>query len=149
MTTLLERRRGHRKGPEIGIAPLVDLVFLLLIFFLLSSTLEKEKALPVRRPQASTAETLSQPPLAVTVTAAGTLHMEGRRVSLAELETSLRAALSSVRDRRILLVADREARAGLVVRVMDVCRRAGGQVLLATARPSEPFQKETGTWKRP
>ncbi len=134
MTTILERRRSRRKGPEIGIAPLVDLVFLLLIFFLLSSTLEKERALPVQRPQAATAVTLSRPPLSVTVTAAGTLHMEGRRVSLAVLEQNLRSALSSVRDRRILVVADQAARAGLVVRVMDVCRLAGGRVLLAAKR---------------
>ena len=137
MTTILERRRGRRKGPEIGIAPLVDLVFLLLIFFLLSSTLEKERALPVQRPMASTAVTLSRPPLAVTVTAAGTLHMKGRKVTLAGLEQELRAALSSVQDRRILVVTDEAARAGLVVRVMDVCRKAGGQVLLAARRPEE------------
>ncbi len=134
MTTILERRRSRRKGPEIGIAPLVDLVFLLLIFFLLSSTLEKERALPVQRPQAATAAALSRPPLAVTVTAAGTLHMEGRRVGLAELEQNLRTAFSSVRDRRVLVVADQAARAGLVVRVMDVCRIAGGRVLLAARR---------------
>jgi len=135
MSTLLERRRSRRKAPEIGIAPLVDLVFLLLIFFLLSSTLEKERALPVRRPAASTAAALSRPPLAVTVTAAGTLHMEGRKVSLAGLEQELRTALAALPDRRILVVADEAARAGLVVRVMDVCRKAGGAVLLAARRP--------------
>ncbi len=137
MSTILERRRGKRKGPEIGIAPLVDLVFLLLIFFLLSSTLEKERALPVKRPQASTAAALARPPLAVTVTAAGTVHMEGRRVGLAELEQNLREALASARDRRILVVTDEAARAGLVVRVMDTCRKAGGEVLLAARRPGQ------------
>ena len=134
----LRSRKRSRKSPEIGIAPLVDLVFLLLIFFILSSTLAEEQAVPVRRPSAATSSRVSAPPILVTVTAAGTIHLQGRRVALAVLEGEVRRGLAMERERKALVAADEDARAGLLVRVMDACRLAGAsEVLLATSPEEE------------
>lgn len=116
----------------------MDLVFLLLIFFVLTSTMAREQALQVRRPRAATAEAVASPPVVVTITAAGTLHLGAQAVSLGALTERVQAALARDQERQVLVAADEEARAGLVVAVMDACRVAGAlDVLLATRLPGE------------
>jgi len=122
------RRRGH--GVEIGIAPLIDLVFILLIFFVVGASFEREPGIDIERPRAVTGQPETEPPIMVGISPTGTVHMEGRRLPLASVEGEVRGALRAGDTRAVMVLADISVPTGLLVRVMDACRQGGAERVL-------------------
>lgn len=124
---------------ELGfqLAPLVDIVFLLLIFFLVATTyLDEEKDLAVRLPSASSARGDSPARLErvlVNVREDGTIVMGGRPVSREELYRSLVRARRANPDVPVVLRGDLSATHGEIVDVLDLCRRARVRVAVAVS----------------
>lgn len=132
-------RRRERHRVDLRIAPLIDLVFILLIFFLVGARFTREAALPIQRPAAATAAALEGSPLVVTVTATGTVHLDGERVALGFLPERVRSALFRDPRRPVLVAADRRVPTGRLVAVMDACRVGGARrLLLAAEEGREP-----------
>ena len=75
-------RRKANQAVDIPMAPLIDMVFILLIFFIVTTTFVRDTGLPVRRPKSSTAQALGAKNLLVGVGPQGRIHVEGRRVDL-------------------------------------------------------------------
>ena len=88
-------RKEHR--PRLLMMPLLDVVFILLIFFLVTATFVRETGVTVTRPQASQAETLEPSSMRVSVTASGDVYAEGRLVTLEELRRKVACQPSEVR----------------------------------------------------
>lgn len=129
--------RKHRRDvitPDI--TPLVDVVFLLLIFFMLSTTLVVSSGLRLNLPQAG-AEPVrhERRDLRIQVDAAGTFHLGGRPASSEELETSLAEAVRRDRDTLTVIEADQDTPHKFVVGVMDRARRAGLHRLAIATKP--------------
>jgi biopolymer transport protein ExbD len=117
---------------------LTDIVFLLLIFFLLSSTFIVQPGIKVDLPSTRTAEPEPHNRVVVTVTEEGELFLGMRRISPERLEQELRAALDPVQDVPSLIIrADKTSQFHWVVRVLDAGRRAGYQRLLIASKPGE------------
>ncbi|MCX7804255.1 MAG: biopolymer transporter ExbD [Planctomycetota bacterium] len=112
--------------PEINIVPMIDLVFFLLIFFLVSSTLIQETGVEVRRPVAATAGSIQDSSILIAVAADGTVYMDNRQVGLPAVRALVRERLRA-RDLPIVIIADRESRTRSLVEVMDECRLAGAR----------------------
>jgi biopolymer transport protein ExbD len=129
------RRRVRREleAVEFNFAPMVDVVLLLVIFFMLASNLNKpERAFPVNLPQAGSAQVQPQGPLVVGLSQAGRLSLDGTELSSQALEAALREALKRG-SRPIVLEADLGTTHGTVVKVISLIRAAGGQnVQIAT-----------------
>ncbi len=130
--------RKHRRDvitPDI--TPLVDVVFLLLIFFMLSTTFVVSSGLRLNLPQAE-AEAVRQErrELRIQVDPAGGLHFGGRAVSTAELEAALGDAVRRDRDALTVIEADQDTPHKFVVGVMDRAKRAGLHRLAIATRPS-------------
>lgn len=119
---------------ELNMAPLIDMTFLLLIFFILNTSFVKETGLEVNRPKAISGRVVSGDMVLVGVSAAGTIHMSGRRVDLAAVRDLVARARSRRPDSPVVVVADQEAKVGLVVRVVDQCRLAGAKDVAVATR---------------
>lgn len=126
--------RRLRKMPEVQIAPLLDMVLTLLIFVIATTSFIRETGIEVTRPRAITAEEIKHPDLLVTVTAAGTIHMEGRQVSLGTVRSIAKQFFESHSTANVVVIADINARTGLVVDVMDECKLAGAKKISISAR---------------
>ena len=127
--------RNHMQNSgsaEINIAPLIDMVFILLIFFLVTTSFVSETGIDVNRPQAASATTKPATLIQVGIDATGAIHVDGRRVGVLELRSFLR---SRMRDKttEVLVIADEAVKSGALVEVMDECYLAGAtKVSLAT-----------------
>jgi len=134
--------RPQRPAPTISIAPLVDCVFLLLIFFLLTSTFSQREAVRIRLPAMTTSSKIEKEGTVVVVERDGTISLGGRTVALADLEPALRQARK--KSGRALIVADRGVVFSRVTDVLDAARRAGVlRVAIATRkRPDAPDEEE-------
>lgn len=120
-------KRGISAG-SLSLTPLIDVVFLLLIFFLVVSRFEQEERdMDVNLPQASAAEPTIFPgkEVFVTVTAAGDFYLEGKKLSAAELERTLQTIHQNNPGReRVTIRADQQSRTAELVTVINACNQA-------------------------
>ena len=126
------RRKGHRQV-EIRIAPLIDMVFILLIFFIVTTTFVSETGLEVERPQSRASRELSEDAILVGLGPAGEVYLDGNRISLIALRSRIFRHLINNPHRAIVVVADKATSAQMIVRAMDELQLSGAsQIALAT-----------------
>ncbi len=123
---------------RIEITPLVDMVFLLLIFFMLSTTFIVTPGIKVNLPKAS-AEKVSQEKkeVRVVVTKDNMIFLERRLVTVQELEQRLRAVAQKSPQALVIIQADAESLHGRVVEVMDSAKASGLNQLAIATQPKE------------
>jgi biopolymer transport protein ExbD len=125
--------------PRVDLTPMVDCVFLLLIFFMISTTFVETPGLTIKLPE-STAQTISREPkeLKIYLDKDGQIFHQDRPISLDQFKVLLREPGADAGKTTFLLLADREARHGRVVMLMDLAQEAGlGKLAIATEqRPS-------------
>ena len=131
-----------RKGRRviINVTSLIDVMFLLLIFVLVSSTFKQQPAINLDLPSSSTVQAVDDGPATLYLTDAGAVYLEGRMLEEDEVLPTLRQLLASSGDDRIVLRADQDSRHGRVVKLMDLIKESGfRRVSLAARRPvAEP-----------
>ncbi len=121
---------------DINISPLIDLIFLLLIFFLVTTSFVKETGIEVQRPVASTVELKEQGNLLVGIDDSGRVFMDRRQVDVRMVRGHIARALAENPKSGVIIVADQKSQAGVIIKVMDQCRLAGAKsVSLAARRP--------------
>lgn len=122
------RARRGRGAPAIDLTPMVDVVFLLIIFFMVSTTfITLESGLPVDLPQASSAEAQAEGMPTVTIAADERIYAAGSEVSEDALVAAVESMLAADGGDTVILRADQTVQHGLTVRVMDAIKRAGAQ----------------------
>jgi biopolymer transport protein ExbD len=115
----------------MDIAPLIDIVFQLLIFFMLTSSFVSQPGMKVHLPKAITAEATPRDRIVLTVAQEGHLTLDSRVVTLNELQSRLERMAGD--GRPLLIQADQQASVGRIVEVWDLCRSLGiSQVHIAT-----------------
>ena len=122
--SFLNRRKG-RAAAAIDIAPMMDMVFILLIFFVVTSTFTRETGVDVTKPQAQTAGALNKENIMIAITREGTVHINERQVDLIALKDVLQQTVSKAPDREAVIIADEGSETGTLVRVIDICTLAG------------------------
>lgn len=118
----------QRLAPALQLAGFVDILFLLLVFFLTASVFrEQERQVPISLYEAETAELSPEAgtQLVVTTTDDGEVYLGPRRVSLAELQNALTDLAERFPDESLVIRSDVESRVGLFARVTDIARAAG------------------------
>lgn len=128
---LIETKK--RGGFELNVVPLIDVVFVLLIFTILTSSLTKETGVTVDKPQAQSAGDLNRQSILVAITREGTVHVNERQVDLESLQDVLRRMLAENATGEVVLIADRESNTGILVNVMDACNLAGAKKISVAA----------------
>ncbi len=131
--------RGADRGVEINMAPLIDMVFLLLIFFAVTTSFVKEAGIDVQRASAATAEVKERGSILIGVTPDGDVFIDGKRVDIRSVRALVERALAEEPGSGVVVVADKRSMTGAVVKVMDQCRLAGAKdVSLAAQREEGP-----------
>ncbi len=118
-------RKRYNHSYMMNIAPLVDVVFLLLLFFMLTSSLIREPAVKIRLPQSKTATTERETIKTVIITREGTIFFMDREVSLQGLQKAVREGMTDREENSLRIKADRNASVGLLMKVIDEVRLAG------------------------
>lgn len=129
--------RKYKKGAvELNIAPLIDMVFILLIFFLVTTSFVKETGIDVTRPTAVTAIVKPKAAILIAVDSQNRVFMDHREIDIRAVRANTERALAENPDGAVVVVADTNSSTGTAIRVMDGCRLAGaGNVSLAAALP--------------
>jgi biopolymer transport protein ExbD len=126
----IKRRTSLKKG-QLDIAPLIDVMFLLLIFFMLTSNFVFQPGIKVSLPKAITSEVISSENIVVTVTGQDLLFLNEKPITINELTAKLKEGARE--SKSLLLKADTNASLGRVVEIWDLCRDLGiGQINIAT-----------------
>lgn len=116
---------------QIDIAPLIDIVFQLLIFFMLTSSFVMQPGIKVNLPKAVTSEVIKYENIEILVSSENVTYLNGKIVNLQELKAFLKQA--GKRSQTVLIKADTRASLGRVVEIWDMCRDLGiTQINIAT-----------------
>ena len=118
---------------ELNMAPLIDMVFILLIFFLVTTSFVKEAGVEVKRPTAATAEQQEKTNMIVAVTKEGSIHIDNKMVDI----RSVRSVMERFRHENplgnVVITADKDSLFGVSIDVLDEVREAGIEnVVVAT-----------------
>ncbi|TBR15721.1 biopolymer transporter ExbD [bacterium] len=116
---------------QIDIAPLIDMVFLLLIFFMLTSSFVMQPGIKVNLPKAVTSESVKLENVEIIVSGENTAYVNGRVITNKDLKNLLKELAKQ--DRSVLIKADRRSSLGIVVEIWDMARDLGiAQINIAT-----------------
>lgn len=126
---------SRHKTPNL--TPLIDIVFLLLVFFMLTAHFVKDQSLDIVLPEASSAENLEeQGSLEIVINNEGEILVDEEMIKPDELEASLQQALQGRSNKQVILRGDKNSKLDLTVQVMDAARKAGAESLdIITSQP--------------
>lgn len=119
------RSGGEDDGLEVDLSPLIDVTFLLLIFFVLTTSFNQESQLEIRRPAASSASQVEGEPLRIALDSEGVIYIDARRVTPWLVQGRVEALLGTRQNDEVLLIADERAPSGAMIELVDQCRLAG------------------------
>ncbi|CAG37701.1 ExbD/TolR family protein [Desulfotalea psychrophila] len=118
----------------IDMTPLIDMVFILLIFFIVATSFVRESGVEVERPQAASAQSKEKVSMLVGVTGAGKVFIEGQEIDIQNVKARMDTFLAEVPAGAVVIVADKSCPTGITVQVLDSCRLAGVKNLSVAAK---------------
>ena len=121
----MTRRHAQSDDSEINITPMLDIVFIMLIFFIVTTSFTRETGVVVDKPLADQAAALQNGTILIAVRPSGEIWMENRQVEMNEVRQMVERATSENPEGSVVIVADKGARIGTVTQVMDRVRLAG------------------------
>jgi len=133
----VKRRSDTEKPIEINMAPMIDMTFLLLIFFIVTTSFVKETGIEVNRPSAKSADTKEKAPILIGVSKEGSIYIDNRPFDIRSVRAQVERSLADVPDNGVIVVADKESFTGTVVEVIDQCRLAGAKAVSVAAKREE------------
>tara|TARA_Y100001970_G_scaffold73793_1_gene93619 strand:- start:2691 stop:3095 length:405 start_codon:yes stop_codon:yes gene_type:complete len=130
------RRRNRRKAEEQGLdlTPMMDIVFIMLIFFIVTTSFVKETGVDINRPNAETAERDEKGNILVAITQNNEIWIDKRRIDLKAVRANIERLKIEYPEGSVIIQADKEARSGLLVETMDQIRLAGVQNISIAAK---------------
>ncbi|MBU0551438.1 biopolymer transporter ExbD [Myxococcota bacterium] len=122
-----EIRRAGARGDEIDIGPLIDIIFILLIFFMVSTTFVRNLEVDIERPSAGSAALADARAIRVAIDQGGSVYLEGQPIQPWMVQSRVRDLLAADRRRPVLITADQRLETGRLIDVVDQCRLAGAK----------------------
>ncbi len=133
----VQEQLGAEEEVSIDIAPLIDVVFILLIFFLVTATFMNDSGIPLTRAEARNTEPLPTESLRINISTSESIYIKGKKVSLSDIPQYVRNFNTGKERANIIIVADENVSAKKLISVMDEIRSAGSHnIALATRKPS-------------
>ena len=126
MKPSLEERLEQDPEHAINLSPLIDVVFILLIFFIVTTVFVKETGVKVEKPVAVTAQKLENELILLAITPAGEVIYDHSNIGVSGVRSTI-SALLMVQDRPVVIQADRKVTTDLLVRVMDEAKLGGAE----------------------
>ncbi len=128
-------RRKKEHVSDVDMSPLIDMVFILLIFFMVSSTFTKDMKLDLERPGASSASRTSSKVIRVYIDNTGETYVDGQPVKTWAIQGKLREMLRATTEKSVLVITDDTISVDKLIDVVDQCRLSGASdVAVATKK---------------
>jgi len=133
----MQLQNRPRRKAFINITSLIDVIFMLLLFFMITSTFLEQPGIKLELPTAKTSANSEPREVVLTIDKKGELFLNRQPLALTELEAEIRKILPQMKDSALVLKADQEISHGLVVRVMDMAKRGGVKKLIIGTKPEK------------
>jgi biopolymer transport protein ExbD len=133
----MRRKSRANDEAEINITPMLDIVFIMLIFFIVTTSFVKEKGLEVSRPSNAPPKEIKKTkgPIVVKIDANGNITMQGRMLERGAVEANMERAKAEKPDSPLIIAAHPEAETDALVTILDAAEAVGvGSVSVATTR---------------
>lgn len=130
----MEFKSSRERRTHLNITPLVDVLFLLLIFFMLSTTFDRFSGMKLELPESSQSSAPERRDIVVNIDRKGNIFIDTVQTNIGELEEKVREYLSKNPNIPLVLRADRGIPHGFVVEVMDMAKRAGVRKIAIATR---------------
>lgn len=138
MLNITSSRRAQKKTIDVDMAPLIDMTFILLIFFLVTTSFVKETGIDIKRPVAASAKIKKKANILIGITKDGRIFFDKREIDPRAVEPNVERALAENPDSSVIIVADERSETGVVIKVMDACKLAGAKnIALAAKTPTD------------
>ncbi len=121
----MRRKRRLEEENEINMTPMLDVVFIMLIFFIVTASFVKEAGIDVNRPGAVTAERKERGNILVAISESGEIWIDKREVDPRALRANIERLRAENPQGAVVIQADRNSKNGVLVEVMDAARDAG------------------------
>lgn len=121
----MEFKRRRNTHTHLNIAPLVDVVFLLLLFFMLTSHFIQEPAIKVKLPESKVAETIKEDFRTITITKENEIFYLDKRIDVENLHLLIIENVKNLQNEYLKIKADKEVSVGMLVRVIDEVKLSG------------------------
>ncbi|RTZ16772.1 biopolymer transporter ExbD [Vibrio aquaticus] len=121
----LGRRHSKQDEAQIDLTSMLDIVFIMLIFFIVTSSFVRESGVEVNRPTASNVVSQKEAGIFVAVTSSNDIYIDKRMVDVERVQATLEHLLLDKPDASLVIQADEHAYSGTVVKVMDAAKGAG------------------------
>lgn len=132
----LGKRSYKQEEAQVDLTPMLDIVFIMLIFFIVTSSFVKESGIDVERPEASNIVDQKEAGIFVAITSSNDIYIDKQMVDEARVQARLESLLNESPSRSLVIQADERAFNGVVVKVMDAAKSAGVvHIALAAERP--------------
>lgn len=128
MRTRLQERLEEDVQEGINLSPLIDVVFILLIFFIVTTVFVKETGVDIDKPQAVTTEQLESELILIAITSDGEVIYDQGQIGVAGVRPTV-SSLLQIQERPVVIQADRSVTTDLLVRVMDEAKLAGADAI--------------------
>ena len=126
-------RTKTKKKLQLELTPLIDVVFLLLSFYMLTSSFNKPEGLPMELPEAEAAQTNKDKPSTISIINESEVELDEETVKISELENSLKSF--DMKKHSFIVRSDKKSQVGVLVSVLDAIQNSGGKnVSIATTR---------------
>jgi len=133
----MQLRKKGKRGLILNVTSLIDVLFLLLIFFMISTTFLSTPAIKLELPEAQHADEVRHKPLVVYIDPSGRLYLNDDPIDAPLLEAALKNKLAESEEKAVVLKADSRVSHGSVVEVMDIVKGAGARRLVVSTDPEE------------
>ncbi len=126
------RRQGKKNHASIDMAPLIDMVFILLIFFIVTSTFAPTTSVEINRPEMSEVSVAPAKSLVIAISSDGKIYIDDLEINPHQIESHVKAALLENPKTSVLVLSDKKAPIENALSVLDACRKAGADASIAT-----------------
>ena len=130
-----KRRNQDNEDTEINITPMLDIVFIMLIFFIVTTSFVKETGIIPKKPTAETAAAKPRANILIGVDLQGRVWMNNRQVQLTQVRQLIEDAVTETPESSAVLIADQESPTGVLIDVMDQVRLGGVFEIAVAAEP--------------
>ncbi len=126
----------RRLSAKLDMAPMIDIVFLLLIFFMLTANFMTQEGIKINLPNAKSITPQSEEEITVYIDSIGKVYLAGRELKYKDLYEELHSLIENSNNKLVIVKSDRNVILEKAVRVMDIAKDAGAEKLcIATEKP--------------
>ncbi len=128
---------SSEESVEINMTPLIDMVFILLIFFIVATSFVRETGVAIERPTAASATRGEKSSILVGVTSTGRIFIENQEIDIHNIKARMDSFLADVPGGGVVIVADKSCPTGITIQVLDSCRLAGVKNISVAAKAGQ------------